>query len=42
MSDISDAVSSNVILSDDNRLYSRVEKWEDCHTLQEDINKLVN
>ena len=40
---ISDGVSSNVILfADDTKLYSRVERQEDCHTLQEDINKLVN
>ena len=43
VSDISDDVSSNVILfADDTKLYSRVERQEDCHTLQEDINKLVN
>ena len=43
VSDISDDVSSNVILfADDTKLYSRVERPEDCHTLQEDINKLVN
>ena len=43
MSDISDDVSSNVILfADDTKLYSRVERQEDCHTLQEYINKLVN
>ena len=43
VSDISDDVSSNVILfADDTKLYSRVERHEDCHTLQEDINKLVN
>ena len=28
--------------ADDSKLYSRVERQEDCHTLQEDINKLVN
>ena len=43
VSDISDDVSSNVILfADDTKLYSRVERQENCHTLQEDINKLVN
>ena len=43
VSDISDDVSSNVILfADDTKLYSRVERQEDCHTLQEDLNKLVN
>ena len=42
-SDISDDVSSNVILfADDTKLYNCVERQEDCHTLQEDINKLVN
>ena len=41
--DISDDVYSNVILiTDDTKLYSRVERQEDCHTLQENINKLVN
>ena len=40
---ISDDVSSNVILfADDTELYSRVERHEDRHTLQEDTNKLVN
>ena len=39
VSDISDDVSSNVLLfADDTKLYSRVERQEDCHTLQEDIN----
>ena len=39
MPDISDDVSSNVILfADDTKLYSRVERQEDRHTLQEDIN----
>ena len=43
MSDISDYVSSNVILfADDTKLYSRLEIQKDCHTLQDDINKLVN
>ena len=43
VSDISEDVSSNVILfADDTKLYSCVERQEDCHTLQEDINKLVN
>ena len=43
VSDISDDVSSNVILFvDDSKLYSRVERQEDRHTLQEDINKLIN
>ena len=43
VSDISDDVSSNMILlADDTKLYSRVETQEDCHTLQEDNNKLVN
>ena len=43
VSDISDDVSSNVILfADDTKLNSRVERQEDCHTLQEDIHKLVN
>ena len=42
VSDISD-VSSNVILfANDTKPYSHVERQEDCHTLQEDINKLVN
>ena len=40
---ISDDVSSNVILfADDTQLCSCVERQEDCHRLQEDINKLVN
>ena len=35
VSDISDDVSSNVILfADDTKLYSRVERQEDCYTLQ--------
>ena len=39
VSDISDDVSSNVILlEDDNKFYSRVERQENRHTLQEDIN----
>ena len=43
MSDITDDISSNVIIFvDDTKLYSRVERQEDHHTLQEDINKLVN
>ena len=43
VSDISDDVSSNVILfADDTKLYSRVERQEDWHILQEDKNKLVN
>ena len=43
VSDLPDDVSSNRILfADDTKLYSRVERQEDCHTLQEDINKLVN
>ena len=43
VSDITNDVSSNVILfADDTKLYSRVERQEDRHTLQEDINKLVN
>ena len=43
VSDISYDVSSNVILfADDTKLYSHMERQEDCHTLQEDINKLVN
>ena len=43
VSDISDNVSSNVILfADDTKLYSCVERQEDCNTLQEDINKLVS
>ena len=43
VSDISDNVSSNVILfANDTKPYSHVERQEDCHTLQEDINKLVN
>ena len=42
VSDISDDISSNAILfADDTKLYSRVERQEDCHTLQEYINKLV-
>ena len=40
VSDISDDVSSNVILfADETKLYSGVERQEDRHTLQEDINK---
>ena len=40
VSDISDDVSNNVILlAEDTKLYSRVKRQEDCHTLQEDINK---
>ena len=43
VSDISDDVSSNVIIfADDTKLYICVERHEDCHTLQEDTNKLVN
>ena len=43
VSDISDDVSSNVIrFADDTKLYSHVERYEDCHTLQENINTLVN
>ena len=43
MSDISYDISSNVILfADDTKLYSHMERHEDCHTLQEDMNKLVN
>ena len=43
MSDISDDVSRNVILfADDTKIYCRVKTPEDFHTLQEDINKLVN
>ena len=44
VSDISDDVLSNVILSaDDTKLYSHVaRRGGDCYTLQEDINKLVN
>ena len=43
MSDISDDASSNVILFvDDTKLYSRVERQEDRHTLQGNINKVVN
>ena len=43
MSDISDDVSSDVIpFADDTTLYSRVESQADCHTLQEDLNKLAN
>ena len=39
VSDISDDVSSNVILfADDIKLNSHVER-QDCHTLQEDLNK---
>ena len=43
VSDYTDDISSNVILSvDDTKLSSRVERHEDCHTMQEYINKLVN
>ena len=36
MSDLSDGVSSNVILlADDTILYSCVERQEDCHALRE-------
>ena len=31
-----------ILFADDTKLYSRVERQEDCHALQEDINKLVN
>ena len=42
-SNISDDVSNNVIpFADDTKLYSGVESLEDCHNLQEDINKLIN
>ena len=43
VSDIYDDVSRNLILfANDTKLYSRVERQDDRHTLQEDIHKLVN
>ena len=31
-----------ILFVEDTKLYSRVERQEDCHTLQEAINKLIN
>ena len=31
-----------ILFVEDTKLYSCVERQEDCHTLQEDINKLIN
>ena len=44
LSDISDDVSSNVILfADDTKLYSCVKRQEDCHTLQQhNFMKIIN